>query len=1540
MVDLRKDEEDNPFERAAEFHQRLSLSTELYPQVVELAIDHALLPGRGAPPVPDQPWVCIGPRNIGGRIMALAQDPVNPLTLFAGSAQGGLWRTTDGGDTWEHLGGPEHNFPVGAIAVAHPGPQAAFASTLYVGTGTPEPGHASGRGLYKVTFAGPRSPAVFARLDDATKPVSPPANATHGRALRYPRIQVDPEDPDRFWAASQTGLWRCHAPSKTWVKEFPPSPPGSFPVPSGGPAPPPGIGWPSYATDLRVARDPRDTATTTVGSRSVARYLVLYLAIAGHGVFRARYDRQASQANPVEGWTKLDVPGEVITLRITTGGVTGTAQFTYQVDGGAPSAPRITSTERFSIPDSVKGVAFSPPPVRYDAGNTWTAGTLSYDRGEGHTSTGDPIVFHMVGRIGLAICERHPRHVYAVMEHAEKGQATAVYRSTNNGESWRQCGRIPRAFKYLDKGQAGYDLVLEVNPDNPEVLLCGEIDLCKSEDGGAHWTPILQWQNYYAGDYAQHADQHAALFDAADRRRVWAGNDGGLSMARDLRRFPGSPKFWRKRSHGIVAGQLQDVTVHPDPALSFLSGGGLQDSGTFLSFGGPTWYQIGGGDGGMMAVSALNPRHFLTTVQYDAPRRSQVGTGSNYVNPVVHDLSVPDPSMKVGLFPYSMPPMPATSKLKGPFVGLLQQNPLVPGQILIGWTADPPVAVAYWAPSPGIVNAITIQPAATAPGRGEQTSALTFGPDLGTGTIDGWIGTTGGQIFFSDNSPSGNWRPVATPLPSAGDVRRQVTRIAVHPNDPRIVAVASIQDIRTVQVSITTPGPKASAKFKYRFVFHDPDEELGPLSPEQPTANPFLIPGTLLTVTFGAGPFAANDTWMVRPDGSVDPTPPPPTPSPLTAAASPGELGGQVHLSYDRGRSWIPITQPAAPLPRPSPDPKALPPGPVASLEIDRSDPSVLFAGTLAGIYVLRGIPSPTGLAVTPSPPAAPLPVGQKLQLTARLTLSGIGAPLDCTTEVDWSSSSPAVATVGSAPADAGQVTGVAAGTAIITARRGRGALVATVQVTVAAAGPALPAPAALAPMVAPPVTVDWRPFSGPPGYQLPLTLVTDIETVPGTRILRAATFGRGVWECDLAGGPQHQLFIRQTVIEDGRTYPRVIPANLNDDPRLAAGTVGLDFTHAFDIRVDAAPIAFFDDRLDGVEFDEELGADELVPLRRNAVYVQVHNRGWDPVVNAVVHLYFLATPTVAPAGVPPTVPVPGGLTATSNVYNPPSFDPTPVPNAWQRVGPAQTIPRVGPAEPVVVRFDWDPPAALAGASVALLALSTTDTANPNSHDRLPTPLPAGRATIAQLVTQERRAALRIVPVATLAPATLSVRDGVDDDTRNGSVAFAGRSPDIIVVQNAVADLPGTFRDLLELRPQDQVKAGANHVYVRVQNRGVQAANAEVHVWAVALDATHTPSFAPATWTRLTPAAGTPPVPQPVPAGGAAFVTVPVWNAVDPNPGDDYKAYAIVALVRNVDAGEALPNTASITSLETFWTFFGNLLDSHRAALRVLRFKP
>ena len=43
-------------------------------------------------------WVSIGPNNVGGRVLSLAVNPVNTEIVWAGSASGGLWKSTTGAE--------------------------------------------------------------------------------------------------------------------------------------------------------------------------------------------------------------------------------------------------------------------------------------------------------------------------------------------------------------------------------------------------------------------------------------------------------------------------------------------------------------------------------------------------------------------------------------------------------------------------------------------------------------------------------------------------------------------------------------------------------------------------------------------------------------------------------------------------------------------------------------------------------------------------------------------------------------------------------------------------------------------------------------------------------------------------------------------------------------------------------------------------------------------------------------------------------------------------------------------------------------------------------------------------------------------------------------------------------------------------------------------------------------------------------------------------------------------------------------------------
>src|ERR671919_657069 len=75
-------------------------------------------------------WRCIGPYR-GGRVVAVAGDPVNSAVFYFGACAGGVWKTTDGGTYWENISDAYlRTAAVGAIAVADSDPH-----VIYVGMG-------------------------------------------------------------------------------------------------------------------------------------------------------------------------------------------------------------------------------------------------------------------------------------------------------------------------------------------------------------------------------------------------------------------------------------------------------------------------------------------------------------------------------------------------------------------------------------------------------------------------------------------------------------------------------------------------------------------------------------------------------------------------------------------------------------------------------------------------------------------------------------------------------------------------------------------------------------------------------------------------------------------------------------------------------------------------------------------------------------------------------------------------------------------------------------------------------------------------------------------------------------------------------------------------------------------------------------------------------------------------------------------------------------------------------------------------------------
>src|SRR2546421_3972471 len=129
---------------------------------------------------------------VSGRVTSIAVDPTDNSKVYLGTAQGGVWRTTDGGTNWTPLFDSAASLSIGALALAGDN------TTLYVGTGEPNNSGDSyfGVGVYRTdnadttaTLVGPINPTVTTGSGAGTVTTK----AFYGRAIS--KILVDPNDP-------------------------------------------------------------------------------------------------------------------------------------------------------------------------------------------------------------------------------------------------------------------------------------------------------------------------------------------------------------------------------------------------------------------------------------------------------------------------------------------------------------------------------------------------------------------------------------------------------------------------------------------------------------------------------------------------------------------------------------------------------------------------------------------------------------------------------------------------------------------------------------------------------------------------------------------------------------------------------------------------------------------------------------------------------------------------------------------------------------------------------------------------------------------------------------------------------------------------------------------------------------------------------------------------------------------------------------------------------------------------------------------------
>jgi photosystem II stability/assembly factor-like uncharacterized protein len=119
--------------------------------LAEAQAEGALARPRGGFAGFSAPWTQQGPGNVGARVNTIKVHPTNPNIIYIGYSEGGVWKTTDGGQNWKPVFDNQAMLSIGDIELDPQNP-----NTVYVGTGDPNiSGYPFiGNGLWKSTDAG------------------------------------------------------------------------------------------------------------------------------------------------------------------------------------------------------------------------------------------------------------------------------------------------------------------------------------------------------------------------------------------------------------------------------------------------------------------------------------------------------------------------------------------------------------------------------------------------------------------------------------------------------------------------------------------------------------------------------------------------------------------------------------------------------------------------------------------------------------------------------------------------------------------------------------------------------------------------------------------------------------------------------------------------------------------------------------------------------------------------------------------------------------------------------------------------------------------------------------------------------------------------------------------------------------------------------------------------------------------------------------------------------------------------------------------
>ncbi len=199
--------------------------------------------------------------------------------------------------------------------------------------------------------------------------------------------------------------------------------------------------------------------------------------------------------------------------------------------------------------------------------------------------------------IKISTCPKDTSRLYCVVWKNGTNPFGGVYKSVNNGASFTLMTDTPNILGYASdgsslNGQGSYNLAIQCDPDDANVLYVGGINIWKSLNGGATFNLNSAW------GFGVHADKHGFLFSPYNTNKLYVYHDGGLD------RTTNGGTNWTTMEDGLSASEF--YTLGASGLYNNHILGGLQDNGMDVAVN-KNFSTVRGGDwGGDFAFDAFN----------------------------------------------------------------------------------------------------------------------------------------------------------------------------------------------------------------------------------------------------------------------------------------------------------------------------------------------------------------------------------------------------------------------------------------------------------------------------------------------------------------------------------------------------------------------------------------------------------------------------------------------------------------------------------------------------------------------------------------------------------------------------------------------------------------------------------------------------------------------------------------------------------------------------------------------------------------------